>query len=432
MFKRDAPFVLLFGLLLVAACGGSGGDAEPAEDIAASQDTASEVAPDTPCVPACDDKVCGEDGCGGVCGTCPGDESCTEEGLCVPECGNGLCKAFENCKNCPADCGECCGNGTCDSGWGEDCGTCVADCGCVAAGACVEGACLDCLDTVAVEGGFSWACEEHADCIYGLCVPDDQGSYCSCACIEEEDCPEGWTCDLVDSMGADILFACVPECDLPVLTGAVWVMDSLVVLDPAGFLGMLMPVEVDPLEAGMWILIRVDSHDQSNGMFLLQVGYGTPIFGEGGTVTEVRFGAEPDLVAAHLDGCELVLQGPFDLPLAAPQLTKPLPVVVTAAVGALADGGASLAGLHVTGAMPLAGIEDLCAELTGFETPNLHELLYTQGSCPDTDLDGDEVLDALSVEVSLGGPQTQLWAAGTAPFPFLDAECAPHTEVCVP
>jgi len=43
------------------------------------------------CAPACEEKLCGDDGCGGSCGSCPEEESC-EEGQCNP-----LCISHEEC-----------------------------------------------------------------------------------------------------------------------------------------------------------------------------------------------------------------------------------------------------------------------------------------------------------------------------------------------
>jgi len=44
-------------------------------------------------------------------------------------CGDGACSGGENCQTCPADCGSCCGNLSCDLALGETCSTCPADCG---------------------------------------------------------------------------------------------------------------------------------------------------------------------------------------------------------------------------------------------------------------------------------------------------------------
>ena len=38
---------------------------------------------DEPCIQQCAGKQCGDDGCGASCGTCPGEQLCTEEGQCV-------------------------------------------------------------------------------------------------------------------------------------------------------------------------------------------------------------------------------------------------------------------------------------------------------------------------------------------------------------
>jgi hypothetical protein len=73
------------------------------------------------CVPACDGRFCGDDGCGGVCGDCAEGEVCTPGGRClvdpcVPacdgrECGSdgcgGMCGACENGELCVEEDGQC-------------------------------------------------------------------------------------------------------------------------------------------------------------------------------------------------------------------------------------------------------------------------------------------------------------------------------------
>lgn len=91
------------------------------------------------CTPNCEGKVCGSDGCGGQCGTCPGDQLCSSAGFCL---GSG----FEpNCNDtCPYA-----NDGECDDGAeGSDFDVCYlgsdcADCGpragapnCIAAATC--------------------------------------------------------------------------------------------------------------------------------------------------------------------------------------------------------------------------------------------------------------------------------------------------------
>jgi len=63
------------------------------------------------CVPDCVDRVCGQNGCDGVCGECAANAECTADGLCQcvencdePACGDAQCEGAENAENCPADC----------------------------------------------------------------------------------------------------------------------------------------------------------------------------------------------------------------------------------------------------------------------------------------------------------------------------------------
>ena len=74
------------------------------------------------CTPSCSGKECGPNGCGGSCGTCPGNETC-EDGVCescVPQCSG---------KSCGAD------------GCGGQCGSCPSGQSCNAAGQCGAGPC---------------------------------------------------------------------------------------------------------------------------------------------------------------------------------------------------------------------------------------------------------------------------------------------------
>jgi hypothetical protein len=54
------------------------------------------------CVPQCDGKWCGPDGCGGICGICDDGESCSEDGECVESDDNGEDKQGNLlCGDCP-------------------------------------------------------------------------------------------------------------------------------------------------------------------------------------------------------------------------------------------------------------------------------------------------------------------------------------------
>ena len=92
------------------------------------------------CQPACDGKECGDDGCDGVCGSCPGLQDVCIEGTCVcePQCDGKECGD----DGCEGSCGECegelvcdngicigCGDSICNEDEGETCETCPDDCG---------------------------------------------------------------------------------------------------------------------------------------------------------------------------------------------------------------------------------------------------------------------------------------------------------------
>jgi hypothetical protein len=71
------------------------------------------------CVPNCMGTECGGDGCGGSCGTCPSTQTCSSAGhcVCVPNCSGKSCGA----DGCGGSCGTC-GIGTYCSG-----SSCLAD-----------------------------------------------------------------------------------------------------------------------------------------------------------------------------------------------------------------------------------------------------------------------------------------------------------------
>ncbi|MFT5429594.1 MAG: hypothetical protein ACI9OJ_000265, partial [Myxococcota bacterium] len=54
------------------------------------------------CVPQCADKVCGPDGCGGSCGTCPGTDICNPTGVCEPDCTRYCAQVMCNCTDAAA------------------------------------------------------------------------------------------------------------------------------------------------------------------------------------------------------------------------------------------------------------------------------------------------------------------------------------------
>lgn len=96
------------------------------------------VWPGSCCVLACGGVECGDDGCGGSCGTCPGGTTCLGGlCLCAPDCTGkvcgdngcggscGSCQPGWVCQNTACVCQPACGGKQCgDDGCGGSCGSC--------------------------------------------------------------------------------------------------------------------------------------------------------------------------------------------------------------------------------------------------------------------------------------------------------------------
>jgi hypothetical protein len=126
------------------------------------------------CLPDCTGKTCGDDGCGGRCGTCGELATCVDgacvcmEGaiFCEEQCRDWTCCSADDCPDnsscdpeshtciCVPDCtGKTCG----DDGCGGSCGTCPES------QACVDGACV-CASGFLCEDGACHSCCAAADC----------------------------------------------------------------------------------------------------------------------------------------------------------------------------------------------------------------------------------------------------------------------------
>ena len=228
----------------------------PVEDEGSVLDSVS-------CTPACDGRECGDDGCGGTCGSCPVVAPVCDKGACVLECTPD-CEGLEcGDDGCGGDCGSCddglaCTIESCSAGV---CGSliqayfCLLDGTCVSSGTvdpldpcgiCLPGAAQDawstaedgtpcggkricfaggCCDPVAgcdgIEcgddgcGGSCGDCPEEQSCVEGACVLDclpscdgkpcgDDGCGGSCG-----DCAAGYACEEDEGAGTA---ACVAEC----------------------------------------------------------------------------------------------------------------------------------------------------------------------------------------------------------------------------
>ena len=131
------------------------------------------------CTPNCNGKTCGDDGCGGSCGTCGEHQAC-KKGYCA--CAKGYKKCGERCIPLTACCedkdcgtGRICYQGKCKCAEGyKPCGK-----RCIPTGAC-------CTDK---------ECDPYEDCKDGRCVCAKGYKPCGDTCIPVKDCcPEEGSC----------------------------------------------------------------------------------------------------------------------------------------------------------------------------------------------------------------------------------------------
>jgi hypothetical protein len=162
------------------------------------------------CEPICDDAVCGDDGCGGSCGDCDPGDSCLFGTCCTPECDGLECGD----DGCGGDCGPCPAGKACDDGvCGGDGLGCVetATPGC---GGCACEACVCDLDAFCCDNSWDGLCVDQCTNQCGGCEPVKGCGDGVCEAGEDEDCitcPNDCGCALGDVCveGA----CCTQDCD---------------------------------------------------------------------------------------------------------------------------------------------------------------------------------------------------------------------------
>jgi hypothetical protein len=150
------------------------------------------------CIPDCNNKICGDDGCGRSCGKCPEGEVCSL-GACVDSCRDTCFSLKHECDEvCGKNCGSCfnphglnvCLNGLCQPNCSIGYGDCdknrtngceaqlgtdlnCASCGnaCPEGKACIKGICdIPCIDTCT---SLNYSCGVHIICgnkvLCGIC-----------------------------------------------------------------------------------------------------------------------------------------------------------------------------------------------------------------------------------------------------------------------
>jgi hypothetical protein len=123
MSRWKSWFLVVGVAALGFACDGGGGPKGQGGALEAEEDVLEDDLFEAPeaCVPQCGAAVCGDDGCGGTCGTCGADETCAD-GACVSECAacmeSGCAWELSRCDanwECPAlmQCLSGCGSDSC-------------------------------------------------------------------------------------------------------------------------------------------------------------------------------------------------------------------------------------------------------------------------------------------------------------------------------
>lgn len=165
------------------------------------------------CTPQCEGVECGDDGCGGTCGSCSEGSVCSESQCvaCSPSCQGRMCGP----DGCGGDCGQCETGQVCDPDsylcidkpascdpvcidYGYDCGPdgCGGECGACASQIYCDPDAHQCLTL----------CVPH--CVDKECGDDGCGGFCG-------ECGDGMECQLGDCVPSDVL----PEDDFRILFG---------------------------------------------------------------------------------------------------------------------------------------------------------------------------------------------------------------------
>jgi hypothetical protein len=119
--------------------------------------------------------MCGDDGCGGTCGTCAAGQSCDGSGQCVAGCTPACSGMMCGDDGCGGTCGMCAAGQSCDAG-----GQCVAGGSCAhpvcQTGAALGGSCDSCATQICKR--VSYCCNKKWD---SQCVAEVR-SICGTRC----------------------------------------------------------------------------------------------------------------------------------------------------------------------------------------------------------------------------------------------------------
>lgn len=161
------------------------------------------------CVPSCEGKTCGTDGCGGTCGTCTGGSVC-QVGKCV-------CSARDH--------KACCGTDVC---WVDSCGT-VGDVAETCVLSCSNASCVNCIP----------ACEGRQ------CGSDGCGGTCG-TCPEGEECSATGMC-AGNGPGRTVTGRLIYDARMATISGSRVLLDQVKTLAAAGVVTWVIDSSGDSL-----------------------------------------------------------------------------------------------------------------------------------------------------------------------------------------
>ena len=188
------------------------------------------------CTPSCEGKSCGDNGCGGSCGTCGSGLSCDARDQCVADCtpscdgqscgDNGCGGSCGNCGSgltctddgqCVATCvGSCVGRSCGDNGCGGACGTCGSGLTCNASGQCISNCVGSCVGRSCGDNGCGASCgtcDGDASCnASGQCIPNCVGNCSGRECGDNGCGSSCGTCSAGEVCNAGQQCECVPQC----------------------------------------------------------------------------------------------------------------------------------------------------------------------------------------------------------------------------
>ncbi|NOK32362.1 hypothetical protein HMI49_03995 [Corallococcus exercitus] len=189
------------------------------------------------CVPQCNGKTCGSDGCGGVCGTCPANATCSaagdscacapgyvpnqartgcvrvggacegvsqygycsgdtwvrcdaQEGIVTMECGPGRCKRLDSAGNGACTCGSIDANGVCATASGASAATprvhftCAPSAGVLIASNCT----VETGSSAGFCSTFVTSFGHQTTCFCGTCSIPGRDNQCGSLCSNPAQC----------------------------------------------------------------------------------------------------------------------------------------------------------------------------------------------------------------------------------------------------